>query len=365
MKILLFFLILAIAVGGGAAMWMSQSKPKPQVGQPVVVSQPVVVQPKVIQKEVPTMEVVVARDDIPVGARIKIEMLDKRPYPQSMIPQGDANILIPGDRMERDVIGRVARGNFVKGMPILSTMLANPGDPSFLAASLKKGMRAVTIQIDGISGVAGFVYPGDLVDVIITQDITLPGGELDSTGRMVKPEPQKVSEILIPGVRVMAIDQRYQGRAGESPMPGSSATLELAAIDVQKVRLGEARGRLSLSLKALPEENNKDGKNMVRDVLPRPVGVGDLSRITPPSIFPAIYEGGDRVMPRTLQLSEALDENADKSDAKPVEDTEAQKKLKELENMRELLEKKKPSASIAVVRGTKREVTSSGEGGGK
>src|SRR5580658_4035513 len=83
----------------------------------------------------------------------------------------------------------VARTPFTKGEPIMLSRLANEKDPSFLAASLPKGMRVVTIAVDQVSGVAGFIFPGDRVDVIITHDISLSQHAEVKTDDSTKKEP--------------------------------------------------------------------------------------------------------------------------------------------------------------------------------
>ncbi len=287
MKTIALFLILALSLGAALVTWKMVAKEKKEVAP--------VVQTKEVVRETPVTEVAVARNDIPIGAVIKADMVESRAWPTNLIPQGD--LFVAREGIATEVVGRVARSSLRRGEPIIKTLLANPLDPSFLAASIKDGMRAVTIQIDGISGIAGFVYPGDIVDVMLTHNINLPGGGDVSAAGIISKEPVSVSEVLVSGVRVMAIDQRFQVHAGDPPVPGSSATLEVSGYDAQKLRLAETKGKLSLVLRSLRRDDSKKA-----DPLPRPVGVGDLSRITMPSLFPALYEGGDKVMPRVIHL---------------------------------------------------------------
>jgi pilus assembly protein CpaB len=178
----------------------------------------------------------------------------------------------------------VARTPFTKGEPIMLSRLANEKDPSFLAASLPKGMRVVTIAVDQVSGVGGFVFPGDRVDVLITHDINLSHHEeIKADDAKQESKKEAVTEVLLSNISVMAVNQKSVIHGGEPPVVPTTVSLEVSASDAQKLRLTEhANGRLSLALRSLHDKDEIE--------LARPTGVGDLSRLTPPAYFSVLYD---------------------------------------------------------------------------
>jgi len=264
----------------------------------------VVAQPQTVYKEVPTVDIYTAKEDIPVGAIIKQDMLDIQPWPKhlKLDDMVEANPAEPSS-----LLRMVARTPFSKGEPMMVSRLANEKDPSFLAASLPKGMRAVTIAVDAISGVGGFVFPGDRVDVLITHDINLSHHEelkADGTKEEAKKDP--ITEVLLSNVRVMAINQKSVMHGGEPPMVPGSVSLEVSPADVQKLRLTEnGNGRLSLALRSLHDKDEIE--------LARPTGLSDLSRLTPPAYFPVLYDanGKENYTPRIVSTADDHPPGAD------------------------------------------------------
>lgn len=197
-------------------------------------------------------EVLVAREAIPLGAIIEPGMIDKQPWPSHLLLDG---FIIAGSD-SANLTGKVARAPFQAGEPIMSNKIANPNDPSFLAASLPPGMRAVTVATDAVSGVAGYVFPGDRVDVIITHNIVWESkARTDKTVRAGnKPD---ISEVLVPDVRVLAVNVRqFSGKDLTNATP-STVTIAVQEADVQAIRLGEKVGTLSLALRSLKDDEGE------------------------------------------------------------------------------------------------------------
>lgn len=251
-------------------------------------------QPQVLVKEVPTTDVYVAKQDIPIGAILEPEMLDIQPWPSHLVLED----MVKADPSKpSDIVKMVVRTPFLKGEPIIRHKLANDKDPSFLAAQLPKGFRLVTIGVDPVSGVAGFVFPGDRVDVLVTHDLELgkqadsvplsqPQSAANGSNAPAAPLPPKkdpVTEVLLSNVLVMAINQKATAHGGEPPVQPSMISLAVAPGDVQKIRLTEnGNGRLSLALRSLKDKDDAE--------LARPTGLGDLSRLTSPAYFPVLYD---------------------------------------------------------------------------
>jgi pilus assembly protein CpaB len=300
------FIAIALAAGAFFTTMHFTAPKETETGNPVV-------KPQIAYRDAPSVNIYTARRDIPVGAAITQDMLDIQPWPQHLLlpdmVQADPN-------QATEIVKMVARTPFAKGEPIIMNKLANIKDPSFLAGALPKGMRVETIPVDAVTGVAGFIYPGDHVDVLVTHDIAVT--RADKLGAPPKDpgaiKKDQVTEVLLSNVIVLAINQKATAHGGEPPTVPNTVSLEVSAGDAQKLRLVEnGNGRLSLTLRSLKDQDEM--------ALPRPTGVGDLSRLTPPSYFPMLYDAAG---------------HADSDQQKPEEDT-------------------KSSGSVTVVRGVKAE----------
>ena len=139
---------------------------------------------------------------------------------------------------------RVALRPILVNQPLLAADLTGEGQNASIAALLPDGMRALTVRINDVSGVAGFVKPNDTVDVLITRS-PING---DGSG-------SQVTDVLLQNVRVIAMGTDAAGRDGK-PSPTNSTTLEVNPLDAQKLVLGQQLGQLSLALRKPGEEQN-------------------------------------------------------------------------------------------------------------
>jgi pilus assembly protein CpaB len=291
MRLIIMFVAIALAAGAFIiTMNLTSGNKEPNI--PVAV-------PQVAHQEVPTVDIYTAKKEISVGAIIKQDMLDIQPWPKHLeLPD-----MVPATGQPSEVIGMVARTPFVKGEPIIMTKLANDKDPSFLAAALPKGMRVATIGVDAISGVGGFVFPGDRVDVLITHDIPAVKKNSDAkteTGaQQTPPKDDPITEVLLSNIRVMAVNTKSMAHGGEPPIVPNNVSLEVSATDAQKLRLADSgHGRLSLALRSLKDDQETE--------LARPTGMGDLSRLTPPAYFSVLYDsnGQANYIPKITSTAE-------------------------------------------------------------
>lgn len=294
MRLIIIFLMLAVSVGAAYVTWNMMQKPEPQV----TVVQP---QPEPKQPEIHTVEVIVARNDIPIGTALKPEHIDRQPWPEHLVLD---NFIISNGQ-DSDLMGLVTRSNFRAKEPIIRSRLANPSDPSFLAANLAPGKRATTVAVDAISSVAGFIFPGDRVDVVLSHPVDF-GPQRQPNGNTVN-RIEQVSEVLISNVKVLALDQRYMANSGEGPAVPSTATLEVSPVEALKLRLSEGKGSVSLVLRGLKAEDE------IQTV--RPVMLQDLSTVTPPSYFPVVYDPSAGYDPLVVNYFE----NAPQLDASDIE----------------------------------------------
>jgi pilus assembly protein CpaB len=189
-------------------------------------------------------KVLVARKALPVGTIIDAESLTYQPWPTEMMQSAYYTEGQPDSDMSK-LLGTVVRYPITAGQPMTRGALVGPQDRGFLAAALGPGMRAVTVPVNASSGVAGFVFPGDRVDIVLTQEVT--GGE---------GPPLKVSETVVRNVRVLATDQRIdsKGEDGKTEVRTfSNVTLEATPRIAEKIAVAQSVGQLSLSLRSIAD----------------------------------------------------------------------------------------------------------------
>ena len=268
-------LIAAIVLAAIAAIVVLRMTDKP-APVPVTAAAPA--------KEANKVNIYVAAVPIPIGSTITQEMLAIQPWPEPLMLPGfisaDAASQTIADKAvggaapagAQNIIGTVARSPFQQQEPIIESKLANPKDPNFLAAGLPKGMRIITIQTNETEGLAGFIFPGDHVDVILTHDVKQPYSEPTSSNGIttvtagVRDEP--ISETLLNNVTVLAVDQHASG-AGATDKDGKlliprSVSLQVSQVDAQRIRLGQKVGTLTLSLRSLADRDAADPATLVK-----------------------------------------------------------------------------------------------------
>jgi pilus assembly protein CpaB len=187
------------------------------------------------------VRVAVASMPLAYGADITPDKVKFVNYPSTSLPPGVyksiAELLPQGKR-------RVALRPIQVNQPLLAADLSGEGQNASIAALLPDGMRAATVRINDVSGVAGFVKPNDTVDVLITRQ-PIGGGA----------GAQQVTDVLLQNVRVIAMGSDAVGADGK-PSPTNSTTLEVSPVDAQKLVLGQQLGQLSLALRKPGEEQN-------------------------------------------------------------------------------------------------------------
>jgi pilus assembly protein CpaB len=216
--------------------------------------------PQAAAAQVPTgPKILVARKALPVGTIIDQESLAFQAWPKELIQNAYYQEGAPESDMTK-LIGTVVRNPITAGQPITQGALVGPNDRGFLAAALGPGMRAVTVPVSGTTGVAGFVFPGDRVDLVLTQEV--PGG---GDG-----PPLKVSETIVRNLRVLATDQRTDSKDEEGKTivkAFSLVTVETTPRLAEKLAVSQSLGTISLSLRSIAD-NTAD--------LERAVAEGDV-----------------------------------------------------------------------------------------
>ncbi|MDQ1229942.1 Flp pilus assembly protein CpaB [Sphingomonas sp. SORGH_AS_0879] len=210
---------------------------------------------------VPQAEVLVATRTLPVGTIIDTTALKFQPWPKDMVAGA---YYVKGQADVAKLQGTVLRYAITAGQPLTQGAVVRPGDRGFLAAALTPGMRAVTVPVSAQTAVAGFVFPGDRIDMVLTQDVA-GGGD---------GPPLKVSETILRNVRVLATDQRTDNQAGDdgkTPVHTfTTVTVEATPKMAEQLAVAQTVGTLSLSLRALAERPDEmaDGRS---DAIAQPV----------------------------------------------------------------------------------------------
>src|SRR3954453_9918466 len=193
-------------------------------------------------------KVLVARKALPVGTIIDVESLSYQPWPKELI-QSAYYLESAPDSDPKKLIGTVVRYPITAGQPLTRGALVGPQDRGFLAAALGAGMRAITVPVNVSSGVAGFVFPGDHVDMVLTQQVE-GGGD---------GPPLKVSETIIRNVRVLATDQRLSEKDDDGKTQVktfSNVTIEVTPRIAEKIAVAQSLGSLSLSLRSIADNSS-------------------------------------------------------------------------------------------------------------
>ena len=204
-------------------------------------------------------KIMVARKALPVGTIIDQESLAFQAWPKELVQ----NAYYQEGATESDMaklLGTVVRNPVTAGQPLTRGALVGPNDRGFLAAALGPGMRAITVPVSNTSGVAGFIFPGDRVDMVLTQNVT-GGGD---------GPPLKVSETIIRNLRVLATDQRIDSKDDEGKTvvkTFSTVTLEVTPRIAEKITVAQSVGSLSLALRSIADNASE---------LERAVAAGDV-----------------------------------------------------------------------------------------
>lgn len=204
-------------------------------------------------------KVLVANKALPVGTIIDAESLKYQPWPKELMQSAYYTEGQPDSDVSK-LLGTVVRYPVTAGQPLTRGSVVGPDDRGFLAAALGPGMRAITVPVNASTGVAGFVFPGDRVDMVLTQEVA-GGGE---------GEPLKVSETIVRNIRVLATDQRIDSKDEEGKTEVktfSNVTFEVTPRIAEKIAVAQSVGQLSLSLRSIADSTAE---------LERAIAVGDV-----------------------------------------------------------------------------------------
>jgi pilus assembly protein CpaB len=211
--------------------------------------------------------VLVASRDMDLGQAITPTMLQSVPWPKGAVPVGAFDD-------PKQVTGRVVRTSIFKGEPVLAPKLAPEGTKAGLDSVIKEGHRAITVKVNEVVGVAGFLAPGSFVDLLVNF--------VDEGGK-------PMSRVVLERIMVLAIAQEAQRPDESKPKVVNAVTLEVTPEQAEKIDLARNIGTLSLILRNQVDNNAiaTDGvrqQNLFSAVAPTPV----VASSTPVPVKPMV-----------------------------------------------------------------------------
>src|SRR5262252_11011866 len=218
------------------------------------------------KQQVATHTIVVAKEPLRFGTEVAPSMLQEVPWPSESLPTGafsKINDMLSGGR-------RVVLSAIEANEPVLALKITGPGQRATLSALVQPGKKAVTIRVNDVEGVGGFVLPGDHVDVLMTR------------------QPEKGSgnnDVVLQNVKVLAIDQLADDSA-DKPSVVKAVTVEVDTVSAQKLSLAASLGSLSLVLRKAGEAEVEGTRRVTQndlgtvEVRERPVGNASIVSVT-------------------------------------------------------------------------------------
>jgi pilus assembly protein CpaB len=260
LSIIVVLLLATAALGLIAYNNMTSAKPVVQVTQDAPVP--------------PTTGYFVAARPVPAGTLARDEDFAVRLVPPGSVPSG-AILDTPEARI--GLRGSLVRKFLDTGAPVTSQDVLRPRDRGFLASVLAPGSRAISINVDAESGVSGLIWPGDHVDVVLTQVFEDGAGDVAH---------RRLSETVLQNVRIIAVDQEIvQGAPANNATAGKVAhtvSLQLAPEQVEAITFAQRLGKLSLVVRAAVEQQDTVGSSTTVS--------GDMSSDQTATV--KIYRGG-------------------------------------------------------------------------
>lgn len=217
------------------------------------------------QKPVPTQKVtqevllpvVAAANDLHWGVKLSPEMLDVIFLPEKCLSAGHYTSI-------EEIEGRVLKTSVVINEPVLESKLAPEGSKAGLYGVIEYEMRAMSVKVDQVIGVAGFVYPGSNVDVLVT--INQKSGK------------GPISKIVLQDIPVLAAGTQMEVKEGES-VPVKVVTLEVTPEEAEKLAMAVTKGKIRLALRRAGD---------VKTAITKGITTADLISRTGPGLPPKI-----------------------------------------------------------------------------
>lgn len=241
-------------------------------------------EPAALQAAVPSQTIVVAARDLPAGAILRREDVEAVDWPGVAVPEGFAT-------QAGEVVGRGLITDVKKNEALLDSKLAHKEAGGGLSITIPEGMRAVSVEVDEVVGVAGFVLPGTRVDVLVT---VMPGNDRSRT----------TTRIILQNIRAIAADQRYQQDIDGEPQYVTVVTLLVTPDQAEQLTLAATEGRIQLALRnTLDSEEVETSGRRITSLLAGSSSPASRPATSATTVAPAnpervieSYEGGRRTL---------------------------------------------------------------------
>lgn len=253
---LIILLVAAAAAIGAVFLVRTVSAPSSataEIVQPEEAPEPVAI---------PTKQILVAKETIPVGKFVSLDDLSWQAWPADAQVENFIDQEKEPEALEK-MVGAVARYDLVKGEPVTKAKLVHPGTAGFMSVMLTPGMRAVSVEIEAEIAAGGFIMPNDRVDVIVTREVESNNNTNQSAMQGIR------SDLILANIRVLAIDTLYgapptegeetPGTGQGAAIIGSRATLELAERDATLLNTARKAGDISLTLRSIADMSAPQG----------------------------------------------------------------------------------------------------------
>jgi pilus assembly protein CpaB len=226
-----------------------------------------------------TTTIIVASKELPFGTPLTDDNVAEVKWGAAVTPSGS----FPSKQDLFKEGRRITLATVQANEPILNSKITGPGERASLSTLLDKDKRAITIRVDDVRGVAGFILPNDRVDVVLIRSVTDGGGHRD------------VSDLLLQDVKVIAVDQ-VSSEQKDKPTIAKAVTLEVTPFQAQKVSLAGNVGHLSLILRKAGDSNVVADRRVTESDL----SAGDAAARVPPPAPPA--QGRKEIEPAPIPV---------------------------------------------------------------
>jgi pilus assembly protein CpaB len=240
-------------------------------------------------------KIIVAVKALPTGKILTLEDIKFTAWSEDAV---DSSFYRQGASELSSLVGKVIRAQVLAGQPISSASIIAPGERGFLAAVLKPGMRAVSIPVTMTSGVGGFIFPGDRVDIILTHEVPNGPGL-----------PIRGSETILSNVRVLAMNQ-LTSDTEKTPQAPNTVTVEVQPHFVELIQVADRLGDLSLSLQ--PISSNEDALASEKAVADKQAGAknsdakGSITTVSEKEIVPTLVDAKSRTVTLDREFSKLV-----------------------------------------------------------
>jgi len=230
--------------------------------------------------------IVVASEQLKFGQPLEASMLKEIPWPAEHRPEGSFSSTkeLTGDEVRR-ILATIEPGE-----PVLASKLSGKGGRGGLAGLITEGMRAVTIPVNMVDGVGGFIQPGDRVDIIFTRE----DRETETPS----------ASIIMANAKVLTVDQKANQRS-ETAKVAKSVTLETDTDGAQRLALARTMGSLSLLLRSTGDaQSSVTSEITATDLNGKPATMPEKPATTG---FLSFLQDGDKKKTKTITVVNKLD----------------------------------------------------------